>query len=148
MRTHRFLASAFLLVASGCASHSQPTFELSPDTRLLGDSHQLDGGMLQVVDCPPLVPTTPGEYASTYVEFVVLPSGKVASESAHAFGDVKRYSGGYPLGEAPPVSTRPVQEETIRALANREAERCVYQPPLKNGEPVAVRVRLPFRVTI
>ena len=148
MRTHHFLGIGFLLVVSGCASRSQPVLDLSPDTRLLHDTRQLDGGMLQVVDCPPLVPTTPGEYASTNVEFVVLPSGKVASESAHAFGEVKRYSGGYPYGEAPPVSTRPVQEETIRALANREAERCVYGPPLKDGEPVAVRVQLRFRVTI
>ncbi len=149
MMKHRFLAGGLLLVLSGCAARSQPEVELPPDTRLLRDWHQLDGGKLgKAVDCPALDPVTPGEYASTEVEFVVLPSGKVAPGSAHAIGDVRRYSAGYPSGEAPSVTTHRVQEETIRARANREAERCVYEPPLKDGEPVAVRARLPFRVTI
>jgi hypothetical protein len=149
MLKYRFLAIGFLLVLSGCAARSQPKIELPPDARLLRDWHQLDGGMLgKALDCPALNPSTPGEYASTEVEFVILPSGKVAAGSAHAIGDVRRYSAGYPSGEAPTVTTRRVQEETIRARASREAERCVYEPPLKDGEPVAVRARLPFRVTI
>jgi hypothetical protein len=149
MLNHRFLASGLLLILSGCAARSHSTTELPPGTRLLRDWHQLDGGKLgRALDCPSLNPVTPGEYASTEVEFVILPSGKVAAGSAHAIGDVRRYSAGYPSGEAPGVTTRRVQEETIRARASREAERCVYERPLKDGEPVAVRARLPFRVTI
>jgi hypothetical protein len=149
MLKHRFLASGLLLALSGCAAHSPPKVELPPDTRLLRDWHQLDGGRLgRALDCPSLNPATPGEYAATEVEFVILPSGKVAEGSAHAIGDVRRYSVGYPSGEAPAVTTRRLQEETIRARASREAERCVYDPPLKDGAPVAVRARLPFRVTI
>jgi hypothetical protein len=131
----------------GCSSIKSDT-HVDPlkDILTIHNEIFLDGNTLNVIFCPELSPVYSGDYASAPVEFIVSPSGKVLKNSAHISGRVLFNTQRDSREEPHTLAKSDALKESVRLRARKKVERCIFQPPHRNGTPVYVKVKYRFNV--